>query len=219
MKIWKGVLIFCMGAVSGAVGSLFYLRKEFEKKVEEECAVREMAIKDLQNTQANLEKELKTAHNQIDSKTSRAIIEREGYSSDNVTAMIRNERTEPPRGLRNNYIGPNKVIFSVDENGNIDDSPSEGPADVPYGISSEDFIGTRPEYDKTTLTFYMNDLTMANEEGDIIQDPAYLVGEREEWMREVGASEDSIAYIRNERIATDYEIICENKSYTDDWAT
>ena len=219
MKVWQGTLIFVAGAVSGAVGSLFYLRKEFDKKVEEECAAREMAIKDLQVTQANLEKELKTAHNQIDSKTSRAIAEREGYSSDTVSAMIRETRTESSRGLRNNYIGPNKVVFSIDENGDVDDSPSEGPVDEPYGISSEDFIGTRPEYDKTTLTFYMNDLIMANEEGDVIQDPAYLVGEREEWMREVGTSEDNIAYIRNEKIATDFEIICENKSYTDDWAT
>ena len=184
MKVWQGTLIFVAGAVSGAVGSLFYLRKEFDKN-----------------------------------ETSRAIAEREGYSSDTVSAMIRETRTESSRGLRNNYIGPNKVVFSIDENGDVDDSPSEGPVDEPYGISSEDFIGTRPEYDKTTLTFYMNDLIMANEEGDVIQDPAYLVGEREEWMREVGTSEDNIAYIRNEKIATDFEIICENKSYTDDWAT
>lgn len=220
MKVWQGALIFVAGAVSGAVGSLFYLRSEFEKKVEEECAVREMAIKDLQDKQANLEKELKTAHNQIDSKTSRAIIEREGYSSDNVTSMIRNERTEPSRALRNNYIGPNKVVFSIDENGNVDDSPSEGPADTPYGITSEDFIGTRQEYDKTTLLFYMKDSTLSNEEGDIIKDPTYLIGERSNWWPEVGRSNpaEMIAYIRNEKISTDYEIICENKAYTDDWA-
>lgn len=217
MKIWKGVLIFCTGAVSGAVGSLFYLRKEFEKKVEEEIVARER-IKTEFSDKEDEKQRIRDAAT-MDSKTSRAIIEREGYSSDNVTAMIRNERTEPSRGLKTHSTGRKNVIFSIDEHGEVDDSPSEGPADVPYGISSEDFIGTRPEYDKTTLTFYMNDLTMANEEGDIVQDPAYLVGEREEWMREVGASEDGIAYIRNERIATDYEIICENKSYSDDWAT
>ena len=206
-----------MGAVSGAVGSLFYLRKDFEKKVNDEIEARER-IKTEFNDKEDEKKRIRDAA-KIDSKTSRAIIEREGYSSDNVTAMIRNERTEAPRGLKTHSTVRKNVVFSIDENGEVDDSPSEGPADVPYGISSEDFIGTRPEYDKTTLTFYMNDLTMANEEGDIIQDPAYLVGELEEWMREVGTSEDSIAYIRNERIATDYEIICENKSYSDDWAT
>lgn len=217
MKIWQGAVIFAMGAVSGAVGSLFYLRKDFEKKVNDEIEARER-IKTEFDDKEDEKQRIRDAAT-IDSKTSRAIIEREGYSSDNVTAMIRNERTEAPRGLKTHSTGRKNVVFSIDENGEVDDSPSEGPADVPYGISSEDFIGTRPEYDKTTLTFYMNDLTMANEEGDIIQDPAYLVGEREEWMREVGTSEDSIAYIRNERIATDYEIICENKSYSDDWAT
>ena len=65
----------------------------------------------------------------------------------------------------------------------------------------------------------MNDLVLCTEEGDIIQDPIYLIGDREDWMREVGKSEDNIAYIRNEKIATDYEIICESKSYGDDWPT
>ena len=213
MKIWQGFIIFTAGAVSGAVGSLFYLRTEFDKKVNEEVIARERI-----KTEFN-DKEIEKEQRRIDSEASRSLSEKLGYSSDNVTSMIRETRTEPSRPIRNNYIGPNKVVFSVDENGNVDDSPSEGPADTPYGISSEDFIATRQEYDKTTLTFYMNDLIMANEEGDIVQDPAYLVGEREEWMREVGTSEDGIAYIRNEKIATDYEIICENKSYTDDWAT
>ena len=213
MKIWQGFIIFTAGAVSGAVGSLFYLRTEFDKKVNEEVIARERI-----KTEFN-DKETEKEQRRIDSEASRSLSEKLGYSSDNVTSMIRETRTEPSRPIRNNYIGPNKVVFSVDENGNVDDSPSEGPADTPYGISSEDFIATRQEYDKTTLTFYMNDLIMANEEGDIVQDPAYLVGEREEWMREVGTSEDGIAYIRNEKIATDYEIICENKSYTDDWAT
>ena len=217
MKVWQGTLIFVAGAVTGSIASLFYLRKEFDKKVEEEIVARDRIKTEFNDKETEKQRIREAA--QMDSKTSRAIAEREGYSSDTVSAMIRETRTEPSRGLRNNYIGPNKVVFSIDENGDVDDSPSEGPVDEPYGISSEDFIGTRPEYDKTTLTFYMNDLIMANEEGDVIQDPAYLVGEREEWMREVGTSEDNIAYIRNEKIATDYEIICENKSYTDDWAT
>jgi len=219
MKVWQGTLIFLSGAVAGAIGSLFYLRGEFEKKVEEECAVREMAIKDLQKQQANLEKELKNTYNQIDSKTSKAISESEGYSSDTVTAMIREPRTERPRALKTQNTGSKNVVFSIDENGEVDDFPKEDPIDIPYGITSEDFLATRQEYDKTTLTFYMNDQVLANEDGDIVEDPRYLIGEREDWMKEVGHSEDNVAYIRNEKIGVDYEIICEYKSYTDDWAT
>ena len=219
MKVWQGVLIFAAGAVSGAVGSLFYLRAEFEKKVNDEIIARER-IKTEFNDKENEKQRIREAA-EMDSKKSRAIAEREGYTSDNVTAMIRNERTEASRGLRNNYIGPNKVVYSVDENGNVDDSPREGPADTPYGITSEDFIGTRQEYDKTTLIFYMKDSTLSTEDGDIVKDPHYLIGERWQWWPEVGRSNpaEMIAYIRNERIATDYEICCEDKAYTDDWAT
>ena len=219
MKVWQGVIIFATGAVSGAVGSLFYLRKEFEKKVEEEVVARER-IKTEFSDKENEKQRIQDAAT-IDSKRSRGIAEREGYSSDNVTAMIRDERTEASRGLKTNPIRRKDVIFSVDENGSIDDSPSEGPADIPYGITSEDFIGTRQEYDKTTLIFYMKDSTLSTEDGDIIQDPEYLIGERSNWWPEVGRSNPAelSAYIRNEKISTDYEILCENKAYTDDWAT
>lgn len=218
MKVWQGAFIFVAGAVSGAVGSLFYLRKEFEKKVNDEIVARERIKTEFSDKEDEKQRIQDAAT--IDSKQSRAIIEREGYSSDNVTAMIRNERTEAPRGLKTHSTGRKDVIFSVDENGNVDDSPSEGPADTPYGITSEDFIGTRQEYDKTTLLFYMKDSTLSTEEGDIIKDPAYLIGERSNWWPEVGRSNpaEMIAYIRNEKIATDYEICCEDKAYTDDWA-
>lgn len=219
MKTWQGVLIFAAGAVAGSIASLFYLRADFKKKVEEECGVREMAIRDLQKQVAEKEREAKTAQNNIDSKVSEGISKSLGYSEDTITAMIRKPRTTHSEGSQDYSRVRKDVVFSVDENGNTEEYPEEKPADLPYGISSEDFLVTRKEYDKTTLTFYMNDLVLCTEEGDIIQDPIYLIGDREDWMREVGKSEDNIAYIRNEKIATDYEIVCEPKSYTDDWAT
>lgn len=219
MKNWQGLLIFAAGAVAGSIASLFYLRADFKKKVEEECAVREMAISDLQKQVAEKDREAKRAQNDIDSKVSEGISKSLGYSEDNITTMIRKPRTTHSEGSERPSRARKDVVFSVDENGEVEDFPEEGTADEPYGISSEDFLVTRKEYDKTTLTFYMNDLVLCNEEGDIIEDPIYLIGDREDWMREVGKSEDNIAYIRNEKISTDYEIICESKSYTDDWAT
>ncbi len=219
MKTWQGILIFAAGAVTGSIASLFYLRADFKKKVEEECGVREMAIRDLQKQVAEKEREAKTAQNNIDSKVSEGISKSLGYSEDTITAMIRKPRTTHSGGSQDYSRVRKDVVFSVDENGNTEEYPEEKPADLPYGISSEDFLVTRKEYDKTTLTFYMNDLVLCTEEGDIIQDPNYLIGDREDWMREVGKSEDNIAYIRNEKIATDYEIICESKSYGDDWPT
>ena len=219
MKVWQGIVIFVSGAAAGAVGSLFYLRSEFEQKVEEEIAAREREKAEASNKENEKQRILDTAR--IDSKVSKEISERERYSTDSVTSMIREPRTGPSRGLKTQKSGLRNVIFSVDESGEVevDDSPSEGAIDIPYGITSEDFLATRQEYDKTTLTFYMNDQVLANEEGDIVEDPRYLIGEREDWMKEVGRSEDKVAYIRNEKVGTDYEIICEYKSYTDDWST
>lgn len=219
MKLWQGIVIFCTGAVAGSVGSLFYLRAEFKKKVEEEVNSRDMAIRELKRECANANKEASIAQNRIDSKVSEALSNALGYSEDNVSALVRKPRRERSDASESISEQRKDVVYSVDENGEVEEYPKEEMPDKPYGISSEDFLVTRKEYDKTTLTFYMNDSVLCNEEGDIIQDPSYIIGDRADWMKEVGKYEDQIAYIRNEKIATDYEIICESKSYTEDWAT
>lgn len=222
MKLWQGIVIFCTGAVAGSVGSLFYLRAEFKKKVEEEISSRDMAIRELkrEKEKSDNDREILVAQNKIDySKVSEALSNALGYSEDNVSALVRKPRRERSDASESVSERRKDVVYSVDENGEVEEYPKEGTPDKPYGISSEDFLVTRKEYDKTTLTFYMNDSVLCNEEGDIIQDPSYIIGDRADWMKEVGKYEDQIAYIRNEKIATDYEIICELKSYTEDWAT
>ena len=217
MRVWQGLLIFVAGAAAGSVASLFYLRSEFEKKVQEECGVREMAISDMQKKLSEQDRELKKSKMGIDAEVAEGISKALRYSEDDITAMIRKPRTghsvasEGPSGRRKD------VVFSVDENGDVEDYPRE-EADL-EPISSEDFLVTRKEYDKITLTFYKGDGVLSNEDGDIVEDPIVLIGDRVFWEKEVGVCEENIAYIRNNRVSADYEIVCEDKSYTDDWAT
>lgn len=217
MKTFTGFLIFVSGVAVGAVGSLFYLRKEFNKKVEEEVSARDMAIRELKREKAKSDLEVERANNRIDSKVSSELSKRLGYSMDNVSALTRNAPTEHSRGSQRPFGGREDVIYSIDENGEIDEYPSEGMRDVPYGITSEDFLLTRKEFDKTTLTWYEGDGVLATESGDIVQDVDFILGT--DWKSEIGKSEDSIAYIRNDRAGTDYEVVVEEKKYTEDWAT
>jgi hypothetical protein len=98
----------------------------------------------------------------------------------------------------------------------MSDSPKEGPIDEPYGISVDDFLVGNKEFDKTTLTYYKGDGVLATEEGDVVEDIPYILGEF--WEQNIGKYEDSVAYIRNERAGTDYEVVCEDRNYTDDYA-
>ena len=218
MKTFTGVVLFVSGAVLGAVGSLFYLRKEFNKKVEEEVAARDMAIRELKRKNAEGERELENTNRRFNQEVSSELSKRLGYSMDNVSALTRNAPTTHSEGSQRASRGREDVIYSVDENGEVEDYPSEKPNPIPYGLSSiDDFLLSHKEYDKTTLTWYDKDGVLATENGDVVEDVLFILGP--DWQSEIGRLETGIAYIRNERAGTDYEVIVEDKKYTEDWAT
>ena len=216
MKTWQGILIFVTGAATGAVGSLFYLRAEFKKEVDEEVAARDMAIRELKKERDSAEHEARESSRRIDSKVSEELSKRLSYAGDDISLLAEKPRRTHSDASEGHSSVREGVIFTVDETGETYEFPSEGYAERPYGISSEDFLVTRKEFDKTTLLYYKGDDTLATEDGDIIKDIAYILGT--DWTDSVGKYEDNIAYVRNEKASTDYEVICEDKRYTDDWA-
>lgn len=218
MKGFTGVVLFVSGAVLGAVGSLFYLRKEFNKKVEEEVAARDMAIRELKRQKAESDREADNANRRFDNKVATELSKRLGYSVDNVSALTRNAPTTHSEGSQRASRDREDVIYSVNENGEVEDYPSEKPNPIPYGLSSiDDFLLSHKEYDKTTLTWYDKDGVLATENGDVVEDVLFILGP--DWQSEIGRLETGIAYIRNERAGTDYEVVVEDKKYTEDWAT
>ena len=66
----------------------------------------------------------------------------------------------------------------------------------------------------TTQSRYQDDI-LAEEEGTVIEDPKYLVGE--DWKKHIGKYVEDEAFIRNERVTTDYNIVCENLTYADEF--
>ena len=217
MKGFTGIVLFVSGVAVGSVGSLFYLRAEFNKKVEEEVAARDMAIRALKKERDESKKEAEATNRRFDSKVASELSKRLGYGSDDVSALTRNAPTTHSEGSQRHSERRKDVIYSVDENGEVEDFPSEGIHEFPYGISDEDFLLTNKEFDKTTLSWYSGDKVLCTETGDIVEDVNFILGE--DWQKYIGKYEEDIAYIRNERAGTDYEVIVEDKNYTEDWAT
>lgn len=201
-----GILLFFAGAVVGSVGTLFGLRADYKKKLSEEVASRDMAIRALKDDNRQKDYEISESNRKVSEKVSTEISKRLGYSQDDVSAMVRNAPTA-------HSVASQKKIEDLDvENMH----PSEGNSDIPYGISVEDFLLGAKEYDKTTLTFYDGDQVLATENGDVVEDVNYILGP--DWRNYIGKYEDNISYVRNENAGTDYEVIVEQKNYTDDWA-
>lgn len=96
----------------------------------------------------------------------------------------------------------------------VDEPPSEdGYFEPPYGISDEDYVHSNRNYAKETLIYYAGDDVFADECVTFVDNASLLVGEK--WRMEIGKFEENVAYIRNDRVRTDYEIIVEDCSFSD----
>lgn len=211
----KNLLVFLAGAIVGAGGTLLWLRKDFNEKLEEErCRVDELEKKIDNNTEQvkkNTEKVQKTTKNLA--KKAR------NYNKMCEDLQYKNaeESVSGPEALIREDRDDRDVEDDADDLPFLEhsDAPKEGLADEPYAISEKDFIHDEKEdFDKVTLFYYADDI-LAEEDGTVIEDPKYLVGNN--WKDYIGKYVDDEAFVRNERVSTDYNIVCEDLRYSDEF--
>ena len=208
----KNLLIFLGGAVCGAVGALWYLRKDYQDKLEEAearlNAIEEQVEENTKVVEKNAEKITKTtAKLAKKARDYSKMCEKLKYKDENgpvsaIEALVREDRDSGE---------------SAEEEDDLPfEGPSEGLNDVPYEISDKDFIHDgKEDYDKVTLFYYRGDDVLAEEDGTVVEDWTYNVGEN--WKDAIGKFVDDEAFIRNERRSTDYNIVCEDMSYSDEF--
>lgn len=81
----------------------------------------------------------------------------------------------------------------------------------PYIILPEEF-GDFDEYTKLSLTYY-SDGVLADENDEIVDDIDETVGA--DFADHFGEYEDDSVFVRNDRLKCDYEILRDNRSYSD----
>lgn len=195
--MYKYVATFILGAVTGAGGILLWLRKDYNKKIEEEVALREKKSKELEKENKELKKDLEAEKNKADEKVYNELRERLGYSGDAAEVMTR----KPVRTHSTASQGP---------------STSDIPrSEKIYGISDEDFLLTNKDFDKISLFYYTEDDVLALENGQVIEDVPYILGDK--WKDEIGKHDPDAAFIRNENTGADYEINIEQMRYSDEY--
>ena len=85
------------------------------------------------------------------------------------------------------------------------ETPPEDKPDIE--IISIDEYGENPLYEKNCLMYYVNDMTLAYEDGQLVDDEKYLIGDAldtDGWRN--NDDDDKSLYVRNNRIQEDFEI-------------
>jgi hypothetical protein len=85
----------------------------------------------------------------------------------------------------------------------------------PYVISSDEFTANDNNFDQVQLTFYAGDGILADERDETVEMVPKLVGENFHTKFGQKAGEDNVVYIRNEAIQTEFEIVRDERKYSE----
>lgn len=84
---------------------------------------------------------------------------------------------------------------------------------VPAVITAEEYMDSMMGYDKITLTYFAGDDVVANQNEEILDDIARTLGTA--FISEFKHGEVDEVYVRNARMATDYELVYEPGGYSE----
>ena len=122
------------------------------------------------------------------------------------------------------YIDPEDVVPNVvfDKSESADPPgtrypPTERPPTgdkIPYPISIEEFMEDN-ENNKVTLTYYDGDDVLTDERDDVVRNISSLIGD--DFLINFGnrSGDESIVYVRNEKLHLDAEVVRDERKYTE----
>lgn len=191
----KEVMLFIAGLGIGSVGTYFVVKKHYENFMDEEIEsvkeyykdnIMEIAEHEFGESAVNPERE--------------EVSEEANKKEPDYQKIIK----------KLNYGDYSKKDDKVVESRSKETSIPEKKE--PYVIEPDDFTNDS-QYDKITLTYFSEDGVFMSIEEEVVPEGMQLVGE--ENLEHIGEIEEYVVYIRNEEQGADYEVILEERSYSD----
>ena len=188
-KMSTNMFIFAAGAAIGSAVAWLYAKKYYERIANEEIE----SMKEWVN---------------------RRIAEHEETTSDtNVTDEKPIPSMKPDLMVYAKKVTDLGYIDYSNTNSEPEEAKEEVEEDVDdyiYVIKPEEF--GECDYDEVSLTYYADGI-LTDEQGEPIEDLAGTVGE--DYMTHFGEFEDDSVFIRNERLQVDFEILADQRNYSD----
>ena len=178
---------FMMFLIGAAIGSV--ATWQYTKKKYEKIAQEEIdSVKEVFSKRNNVEKTETDVQDNNTINECKSVIHKNGYYTE-YSEM--SNKTEP-------NIKSKNLIVSTDKN-------------KPYIISPEEF-GELDEYTQISLTYYDDDI-LADDMDNQLDDIEDTIGV--DSLEHFGEYEDDSVFVRNDRLKCDYEILRDQRKYSD----
>lgn len=198
-----GFVIFVAGAAIGSGVTWYFTKNKYESIIRDEIeSVKEVFEKN-SNTHSeddifpdgnvkNSQEKAKMAREKPSVAEYAKKLNKEGYTKYSISEIMDDEKETDDPGLEHGkYFGD--------------------PDSKPYVILPEEF-GEKDDYDRISLSYY-SDHILADEDDQLLEDVEDVVGF--ESLTHFGEYEDDSVYVRNDRLKTDYEILRDERKYSD----
>lgn len=190
MKFLKGAIIFACGSGIGFAGGMAFAKNKYEDKFNSEMSEMRQHYQEKLN---GLEEKIDIAESKLGAAE---IIKNEKYVS-----YDRMNETE----VRDRV----KTIIEKAVNG---DRPPEDYPDEPFVITEEDFSERELYFEKIECDYYLGDEALVDEADELLN-IADTIGY--ENLEEFINSDESVMYIRNAHLATDYLVTKMGGNYSE----
>lgn len=191
-----GFAMFLAGATVGAAATWLCLRRYYEQITQEEIDSVKAAFAERKPVIANIAKDEKSNEKQEENQH-KADIAKLKPDLVNYAAKLQEEGYT-------NYTEHSKK--------NTEEKKDEPMPNEPYVISPDDY-GENDNYTQISLVYYAGDGVLADDEDEVVEDIEDTVGE--DFAEHFGEYEDDSVFIRNDRLRCDYEILRDNRSFSD----
>lgn len=200
-----GFAVFMAGVAVGSATAWFYAKKKYEKIAQEEInSVKEVFAK---NANAHHENDISKKDDKAQEKAELARdkpsvaeyakkLSKEGYTDYSKSGIMVDEDDEE-EAFEDPGQEPGKYFGDADA--------------TPYVIAPEQFAEL-DGYDQISLTYYADHI-LADDNDQLLEDVDGTVGF--ESLTHFGEYEDDSVYVRNDRLKTDYEILRDERKYSD----
>lgn len=224
IKIAKGAALFTSGAVAGALVANGVLRAKYEKLSEEEIASVKAAYQVRAHKIGNFSKaDTATTAHVMSQEDIDAAEEAKNYESTLAELCY----TVTPKDIARLNDNLKRGIMPIEPDDEEEDSDDEEPDEeevlnvfeaskdgTPYIITWEQFSEEKDNYEKVNLDYYADDNTLADTNDAPIPDVVSLIGLDALDNFGNGSHEENVVYVRNDKLALDFEILRKDTSYS-----
>lgn len=101
-------------------------------------------------------------------------------------------------------------VFATSDNWDYEKELASRDPEKPYIIHQDEFFANEKDFDQLTITYYQADDILVDEKDSPVHNYKKIVGELKFGH---GASSESVVYVRNEQLGSEYEVILSESAY------